>query len=528
MSGARTGAATVAVFLCDHLQTRWALPVEEIRRWAATAAPPVTLQVVRGLCEAPRGLQEHLARSGASRAVVGLCRRPASRADLQAAVRRAGLDPAGVEVVDLGTYAARAHRPPDAARTAVVLLAGAAARARAFAGSLAQQHVPVPPRTLSRRSLLTLSVLEYRYVPAVREDLCRAEEGCTLCEWACPHRALQVQDGSVALDALRCTGCGICVTACPHDAVHLPGWMAHEVHALADALADASASSRPAVLVLCAHADSPLHDLVHRRGGYPAPWIPLEVPCVEMVSGGWLLALVSRGVAVGVLPCPDRAVPGERSLVRGRVEFCRALLEQTGHHPEAVRLLPQDPAALAEALEVRPEVRPPRSSPREPFSHLATGQTILHLVGGAAPDVTHPFSPLGVVEVEDGCTLCGACATACPTDALAVHAAEDQLSLTFDPDRCVACGHCVPVCPEPGVLRLRQTTSPAALAAGKVPVATDRAPRCARCHRPIAPAGMLRRIAAALASHPETVQVISRYCADCRGLPGAVDGPVEA
>ncbi len=161
MSGPGADRPAVGVFLCEHLEARWGLPVSQVQRWAA-GTPALTLRVVRGVCESPRALQEPLARSGVSRAVLGLCRRPASRADLQAAVRRAGLDPAGVEVVDLGTYAARAHRPPDAGRKAVILLAGAVARARAFVGSLPHHHVPVFPRTVSRRSLLTLSALEYR------------------------------------------------------------------------------------------------------------------------------------------------------------------------------------------------------------------------------------------------------------------------------------------------------------------------------------------------------------------------------
>ena len=50
-----------------------------------------------------------------------------------------------------------------------------------------------------------------------------------------------------------------------------------------------------------------------------------------------------------------------------------------------------------------------------------------------------------VVRNTDKCTQCGACVTACPTEALCKDLESQEV--LFDPDECIACELCVPVCP---------------------------------------------------------------------------------
>jgi ferredoxin len=52
--------------------------------------------------------------------------------------------------------------------------------------------------------------------------------------------------------------------------------------------------------------------------------------------------------------------------------------------------------------------------------------------------------PVGVVEVAEGCTLCGACVNVCPTDAPSIR--DDELRLVSA--LCIACGICAEKCPE--------------------------------------------------------------------------------
>jgi electron transport complex protein RnfB len=45
--------------------------------------------------------------------------------------------------------------------------------------------------------------------------------GCSICESRCQMEAIQMIDGSAAVDLTRCIGCGLCVTTCSTGAMHL-------------------------------------------------------------------------------------------------------------------------------------------------------------------------------------------------------------------------------------------------------------------------------------------------------------------
>src|SRR6185437_3272149 len=58
-----------------------------------------------------------------------------------------------------------------------------------------------------------------------------------------------------------------------------------------------------------------------------------------------------------------------------------------------------------------------------------------------------PTAPFGAVEINvEGCTLCLACVSACPTGALS--ADSEKPMLRFAEDACVQCGLCKATCPE--------------------------------------------------------------------------------
>ncbi|HBG47210.1 MAG TPA: 4Fe-4S ferredoxin [Deltaproteobacteria bacterium] len=57
----------------------------------------------------------------------------------------------------------------------------------------------------------------------------------------------------------------------------------------------------------------------------------------------------------------------------------------------------------------------------------------------------------------DGCTACGDCASACPSDAIEVGAAA-----VIDDGACIGCGHCIAVCPQ-GTINVRWNETPGRL-----------------------------------------------------------------
>ena len=86
---------------------------------------------------------------------------------------------------------------------------------------------------------------------------------------------------------------------------------------------------------------------------------------------------------------------------------------------------------------------------------------------------------------------------------------------------CGGCGLCVARCPEVtrGALRLWRGIDLAALGSGRTTVRRDPTAGCKACGDPIAPAAMLRRVAALLGDdYAPLAATVSRYCPSCRVL----------
>jgi ferredoxin len=525
-----------AILLCADLEVvGGGIDLDGVAAWLEAAIPGTRARIVRGLCSRPMAMGPHLARDAPDRLVLGLCARPGARADLQARARAAGIDPLTVEIVNLGTYAARVHRRPQATAKARALLAGAVARARAAQPGRPEHARLVVPSAASRRALLRLAWLEYESVPAVVADRCRADRGCTLCVEACPHGALRVVDGAAQLDRSACAPCGICVTACPHEAIELPGAMPAQLDAQVAALVHAATAELgpPGIVFTCQHDAGGLEDLARTGPVQPSGWLPVEVPCVAMVPAPWLLAALALGAAsAGLLPAPEGCPAGTPAAAAGRVAYCRELLRQLDEPDERVAVLPARPPQLTEALGMLSALRPwaPASEPGALFAPRARAAVVLHLLasrpGAAARPVTHPHSPFGVVTVDAGCTLCGACAAACPAEALTREDDSGSVVLAFAAARCTACGRCVPACPEPGVLQLARTTDPQRLRRGSAVLARSPYRRCAACGTPFAPEAMAARVAALLRDNPAVARLAADCCPACRqsGVRSAHEG----
>lgn len=529
------GELQSAVLLCADLDALGhGLDLHEVCGWLQATEPRIQARVVSDLCHRPGKIPRAAVASGVDRLVLGLCSRDYALSELQAQVRRAGLDPLGVEVVNLGAYAARVHLRPQATQKTKILLAAAVAKVRVFPGSRPENLKPLLPAVVSRRGLFSLSLLEYQTAPGIVTERCRVEHGCQICVRSCPHEALRVTNGAIRLEKPRCTGCGVCVTACPYEAVTFPGYAPAQLGSqVAALLGSAPGDLAPrGVLFVCHNSASALQSLAQQGVAYRANWLPVELPCLGMVSPLWLLGCLTLGAAaVGVLPCADGCRSGRREEIEGGVAYCQEVLRLFGEGDERIRLFPATEQDLIEALDSLPENARflQISEFPDPFAYRSRARVLLQLTQGytaEAVSLGHPHSPFGVIEVSAGCTTCGGCATACPAGALALEQGEQDVALTFDAALCTACGQCLPACPEAGVLRLHRVTDLQQLARGRFELFQDRYRRCEACGRPIAPEGMLRRIAALLSSQPAAaVSVISRYCADCRNSAPLHDQP---
>ncbi len=455
-------------------------------------------RVVPELCRRPDLIRELAA--GSDRLVLGLCRGRYSLGAVQREARRVGLDPLGVEIVDQQAAAGDLDRLE-------VMVAGAVARATAFAGSRPEHAKLDTPREASRRALLTFSLPEYHGAPAVETARCAAGTGCQACVGVCSRTALSIENGRVVLDRSRCEPCGRCVTACPTGALVDPTCTSAQLEGQVRAILDPDIGPPGwrGITYTCRRAG---------RAESAEGWYPVVVPCAGMVTTGWLLApLLMGAAAVGLRPCSEAGCPLRHdALVHQRVDFARTLLAVLGAHAERVTSAPDVPPSMAPL---------PPGALEDAFGPLGGPRVALALAERFDAEnvvIDQPGSPAGLVDIRpEACTGCAMCAERCPTGALAA-TRGDRLSITFDSSRCTACAQCLWGCPEAdrGAIRLSAAVDFRRLRAGVGELFGDEEVRCAACGKPVAPEAMMARIRELLDDDGALLDVIGRTCIDCR------------
>ena len=373
-----------------------------------------------------------------------------------------------------------------------------------------------------------------RYV-AFTADLCAHSRsnivGCTRCLDLCPTGAIAPAGDHVAIDAYVCAGCGQCAAVCPTGAAAyaLPpaDALMRKLRALLTAYREAG-GRQPLVLI---HDDAhgvPLIDALARFGdGLPANVLPVAVNEVTQVG----LEVIAAAFAYGA--------SAVRFLLRAKPRHDIAGLAKTLALAEPILLglgfgngrvatiETDDPDALGEALRA---IESGESAPR-PASFLPVGdkrdvmRLALRELQRAAPapvDVVAlpQGAPFGAVEINvEGCTLCLACVSACPTGALGDN--PERPTLRFAEDACVQCGLCKATCPEKVITLKPQLDFRAATATARV-LKQEEPFHCIRCNKPFGVKSTIERVAAKLEgkhwmfqNSAQRLEVI-KMCEDCR------------
>ena len=374
-----------------------------------------------------------------------------------------------------------------------------------------------------------------RYV-AFTEDLCAHSRsriiGCTRCLDLCPTGAIAPAGDHVAIDAYVCAGCGQCAAVCPTGAAAyaLPpaDVLMRKLRALLTAYHNAGGREPPVVLI---HDDAhgvPLIDALARFGdGLPAHVMPVAVNEVTQVGLEAIAAAFAYGAASMRLLLrakPRHDVTG----LRQTLALAQPILAGLGFGDNRVATIEtDDPDALAEALRA---IENREGAPR-PASFLPVGakrevmRLALRELQRAAPApvdlVALPeTAPFGAVEINvEGCTLCLACVSACPTGALGDNA--ERPMLRFTEDACVQCGLCKATCPEKVITLKPQLDFRAATATARI-LKQEEPFHCIRCNKPFGVKSTIERVAAKLEgkhwmfeNSAERLDVI-KMCEDCR------------
>jgi ferredoxin len=357
---------------------------------------------------------------------------------------------------------------------------------------------------------LTGSFDKPRYIKFTA-DLCAHSRskivGCRRCLDLCPTGAIMPDGDHVSISAQICAGCGQCASACPTGAVAyaLPPTDAllRRLRALLGAYRAAD-GKQPIVLIHDEEHGSALIDAIARFGdGLPANVLPVHVN--EVTQAG--LEIIAAAFAYGasavrfLLRAKPRHDVGGLAKTIALAEPILAGIGFSGARVAAIET--DDPDALGAMLRaiapmdgaVKPATFAPIGAKREVL-RLALRE--MHAAAAAPVDIIAlpEGAPFGSVEVNvEGCTLCLACVSVCPTGALADD--PERPTLRFAEDACVQCGLCKATCPEKVISLKPQLDFRAATAMSRV-IKQEAPFECIRCGKPFGVKSSVERVVAKL------------------------------
>lgn len=369
---------------------------------------------------------------------------------------------------------------------------------------------------------------------AYRENLCAHSrsgiQGCNKCIDVCSTEAIASDGDLVRVDPHLCMGCGACASVCPSGAMSFQFPRVADRGAQLKALLAAyrEAGGRDACILF--HNGTDGRDLLARSAesgrGLPARVIALESWHVASAGIDLLLGAIALGASqVVVLAAGSEAPEYSRSL-QEQMALAQAIVSGLGYAGRHFALVGTgDAQAAVEALESLAPAAVPASAATFALSNdkrTAVEFAVEHLAKHAPAPVEQialaAGAPYGEVVVDKvKCTLCLACAGACPESAL-MDGTEVPM-LRFLERNCVQCGLCERTCPENAItLEPRLLLTPAVREAR---VLNETQPfHCISCGKPFGTKQMVDVMLGRLAGHsmfaePAALERL-QMCGDCR------------
>ncbi len=369
---------------------------------------------------------------------------------------------------------------------------------------------------------------------ALRESLCAHSRsnvtGCNACIEVCSTQAIAPDGDHVKVDPHLCMGCGACATVCPSGAMtyRYPrvADRGAQMKQLLSAYRHAGGADPCVVFHNAADGRELLAAAVEAGCALPARALPLEAWHVASIGLDVLMPAIAFGASQVVLLAAGSEDAEYRAALRKQMEIGEAILAALGYRGRHFVLVEAgDPAALArafDALEPAPQVAVPATFLLSDDKRTSIEFAVEHLVRHAPQPVAEVAlpagSPWGEVRVDrDKCTMCLACAGACPESALMD--GTDQPLLRFLERNCVQCGLCEKTCPEDAItLAPRLLLTPAAR---EPRILNETQPyHCIRCDKPFGTRQMVEVMMGRLAGHSMFTggDALRRLqmCADCR------------
>lgn len=356
--------------------------------------------------------------------------------------------------------------------------------------------------------------------------------GCTRCLDLCPTGAITPNGDSVVIEDHVCAGCGACASACPTGAASyaLPSAEAlmRRLRTLLQTYRAAGGDNAVVLFHDSDHGEALIDALARFGDGLPANVLPLLVNEVTQLGPEMLAAVFAFGGTGAALLARDKPKHDITGLHR-TADMTETIVSALGYGAGVVRVIEtDDPEQLRAALDVTPAgvatARPATFIPRgAKRGVLETTFRELHLAAPAPVDVVPlaASAPFGGVAVDvDGCTLCHACVTACPTGALGDN--PDRAMLRFTESLCVQCGLCEHTCPE-NVITLEPRLDFKAWSTPPRVLKEEEPFHCIACGKPFGTRSSIERVLDKLGekhwmfkgANARRLDVV-KMCADCR------------
>jgi ferredoxin len=355
--------------------------------------------------------------------------------------------------------------------------------------------------------------------------------GCTRCIDVCSTRAItsDLEESRIAVEPHLCMGCGGCTTVCPSGAMTYAYPRVADMGARIKTVLQVYREAGGEGACLMLHNTTDGRELVARlarRGkGLPANVIPLEVLHVASLGLDVMLGSIALGAARFVVLSAGSEPPAYHEALQQQMNIAQTIMTGLGLGEGRFQLIQTgDSAEFEKAIWSVPV---PRTLTPATFNLSNVKRTTLdfvldHLLRHAPlrpEQIPLPSgAPYGAVEVDkQKCTMCLACAGACPENALLD--AKDTPQLRFIERNCVQCGLCEKTCPEDAIAltpRLLLTTD----ATRPVVVNEDKVVACLRCGKPFANQRIIDNMLGKLATHsmfsdPAALNRL-KMCQDCR------------
>lgn len=342
------------------------------------------------------------------------------------------------------------------------------------------------------------------------------KKGCTRCIDACPAEAITSLINKIEVETTRCHGGGICATVCPSNALTYaypkPKDLLQHVRTLILSYLSEGEIAPDLVFVNEEEQSRVEHCL-------PAA---LVINVEEVASVGpevWLSALAWGARSVRLFALDGMPESAQKALDL-HLEVAQKTLTAMNYPENSLSVIYDQSELITSSF----------LSPINTTSHAAVTDkrqafymALDHLVAQAeivSPMVLLPEGAIfGDVTIDkSSCTLCMACVSACPGNALQDGHEKPQLSLVEA--SCLQCGVCISTCPENAI-----STSPRLLLDRELRqkprvLHEDKPFCCTSCGKPFATTSGITTILTKLAGHSMFANQRARdrlkMCEDCR------------